>query len=75
MDTALVDGYPRRQRRQVTASYYALLCISTWFWSWNGVEGCFEGASWCRDDWPRTTGAIGVGAHTCVSRQSLLRYH
>lgn len=44
MDTALVDGYPRRQRRQVTASYYTLLCISIWFWSWDGVEGSFEGA-------------------------------
>lgn len=25
MDKALVDGYPRQQRRQVTASYYTLL--------------------------------------------------
>lgn len=30
MDTALVDGYPRRKRRQVAASYFTLICISPW---------------------------------------------
>lgn len=73
MDTALVGGYPRRQRRQVTASYYTLLCISFWFRSRGGVEGCFGRASWCRDDWPGMAGVIGVEAEICVSRQSFLR--
>lgn len=31
VDTALVEGYPRRQRLQVTASYHTLLCIPSWF--------------------------------------------
>lgn len=40
MDPALVDGYPRRQRRQVTASYHTLLFfVSFWFRSWSVVEG------------------------------------
>lgn len=67
MDTALVDGYPRRQRRQVTASYYTLLCISFWFRSRGGVQGSFERARWFRDDWPGMAGGfIGVEAEICV---------
>ena len=69
MDTALIDGYPRRKRRQVIASYYTLLCISTWVSvATDGWEG-----ELCRED---LSGTAGTGASKqlwFVSMQDHLR--
>lgn len=56
MDTAFVDGYPRRQRRQVTASYYTLLL----YFVLVSVQEL------CREDWPGMAVGTGVEAKVCV---------
>lgn len=66
MDTALVDGYPRRQ--DVKSLHLITHCFSVRFGFGPGVASRepSRGRELYREDWPSMAGGFGVEAEVCI---------